>query len=58
MPPVDRTPVCLSLAEAEARLIREALEFTAYNRTAAAKLLEIHRTTLLRKMRLLGLDGR
>jgi len=58
MPPVDMTPVCCSLAEAEAMIIRRALEATGYNRSAAARMLEIHRSTLLRKIRAYGLDGR
>ncbi|HUT59953.1 MAG TPA: sigma-54 dependent transcriptional regulator [Phycisphaerae bacterium] len=49
-------PVGCSLAEAEARAIRQALGLTGYNRSAAARLLDIHRSTLLRKIRLLGLD--
>ena len=57
MPPVDATPVCCSLAEAEARTIRQALELTGYNRSAAARLLNVHRSTLLRKIRLHRLDG-
>jgi transcriptional regulator with PAS, ATPase and Fis domain len=52
MPMVDATPVCCSLAEAEARAVRQALELTGYNRSAAARLLNIHRSTLLRKIRL------
>lgn len=47
---------CCSLAEAEYRAIRNALTATRYNRSAAARLLSIHRSTLLRKMRLYGLD--
>ena len=54
---VDNTPVCCNLAEAEATAIRNALEQTAQNRTAAAKLLGIHRTTLQRKMRSLGISS-
>ena len=50
--------VCCTLAEAEARAIRQALEATGYNRTAAAKLLKVHRSTLARKLRMLGLDSR
>jgi two-component system response regulator PilR (NtrC family) len=46
----------LTLAQAEADMIRRALELTKYNRSAAAKLLQIHRSTLQRKIRLLGLD--
>jgi transcriptional regulator with PAS, ATPase and Fis domain len=49
-------PGSLNLAQAEADMIRRALELTKYNRSAAAKLLQIHRTTLQRKIRLLGLD--
>jgi two-component system response regulator HydG len=45
-----------SLAAAEARAIRRALETAGYNRSEAARLLHIHRSTLLRKMRLHGLD--
>ena len=56
MAPADHTPVCSTLAEAEASAIRHALGLTGYNRTAAAKILHIHRSTLLRKIRLLGLD--
>jgi two-component system response regulator AtoC len=56
MPSEDHSPVCLSLAEAEAQAIRSALQHTGHNRTAAAKLLQIHRSTLLRKMRTYGLD--
>ncbi len=56
MPPVDKTPVRCSLAEAEALAIRRALKATGFNRSAAARLLEIHRSTLLRKMRLYGMD--
>ncbi|MFA6134518.1 MAG: sigma 54-interacting transcriptional regulator [Phycisphaerae bacterium] len=52
-----QTEASLSLAQAEATMIRRALEQTRYNRSAAAKLLRIHRTTLLRKIRLLGLDA-
>jgi len=58
MPQPDLSPVCCTLAEAEAMAIRRALEATGYNRTAAARVLEIHRSTLLRKMRTYGLDGR
>jgi len=58
-PPLERMPlgkpVCITLAQAEARAIRQALELTGYNRSHAARLLCIHRSTLLRKMRLHGL---
>ncbi len=56
MPPVDATPVCCTLAEAEAKAIQHALSTTGFNRSAAARLLNIHRSTLLRKMRLFGMD--
>ena len=56
MPQADHTPVCCSMAQAEANAIRKALEAAGYNRTAAAKLLAIHRTTLLRKMRLFDIS--
>ena len=55
MPLVDESPVCLSLADAEAQAIHKALEVSNYNRSAAARLLDIHRSTLLRKMRNYGL---
>jgi transcriptional regulator with PAS, ATPase and Fis domain len=57
MPEPDESPVCVTLAEAEAKAIRQALEHTGWNRSAAARLLSIHRSTLLRKIRLHGLDG-
>jgi len=56
MPPVDRTPVCCSLADAEAQAILTALKATGYNRSAAARVLAIHRSTLLRKMRRYGFE--
>ncbi len=56
MPLEDHTPVCCSLAEAQAKAIRSALEAAGHNRSAAARMLEIHRSTLLRKMRHFGLD--
>jgi two-component system response regulator HydG len=46
-----------SLRDAEAYAIQRALEATEYNRSAAARVLRIHRSTLLRKMRTYGLDG-
>jgi transcriptional regulator with PAS, ATPase and Fis domain len=47
----------------DARAIRAALERTAFNRLAAAKDLGIHKTTLFRRMKILGIplpeqDGR
>ena len=47
-----------TLADAEAQAIEQALEAAGYNRTAAAKILNIHRSTLIRKLRALGLDKR
>ena len=41
-----------SLAQTQAEAIRNALSMSRNNRSAAAKLLNIHRTTLLRKMKL------
>jgi transcriptional regulator with PAS, ATPase and Fis domain len=45
-----------TLADAEAQAIEQALQAAGYNRTAAAKILDIHRSTLIRKLRTLGLD--
>lgn len=50
-----KTVYCCTLAEAEARAIRRALEVSGHNRSRAARLLNIHRSTLLRKMHALGL---
>ena len=58
MPAEDHTPVCYSLPEAERRTIARALEACGFNRTAAAEVLSIHRSTLLRKIRQYGLDAR
>jgi transcriptional regulator with PAS, ATPase and Fis domain len=55
MPIAETTPVAVSLAQAEKKAIQDALELTGYNRTAAARILEIHRSTLLRKIRSLNL---
>ena len=52
---IDKDYTC-TMAEWECHAIRKALERTNHNRSAAAKLLDIHRSTLLRKIRLLGLD--
>lgn len=56
MPQVDRTPVCCTLAQAEAKAIQDALSLAGHNRSVAARMLEIHRSTLIRKIRSLGLD--
>jgi transcriptional regulator with PAS, ATPase and Fis domain len=59
-PPPDRMPLGLpvrcTLAEAEAQIIRRALHSTGQNRSAAARMLNIHRSTLLRKMKLHGME--
>lgn len=55
VPPEPSAGRCYTLAEVEAAAIRNALEATGHNRTAAAKILDIHRSTLLRKMRHYGL---
>ena len=55
-PTAASTPT--TLADAEAQAIEQALEAAGYNRTAAAKILNIHRSTLIRKLRTLGLDKR
>lgn len=51
-------PTPTTLANAEAQAIEQALEAAGYNRTTAAKILNIHRSTLIRKLRTLGLDKR
>ena len=56
MPAEDHSPVGCTLAEAEQAAIRRALEAAGFNRSAAARILDIHRTTLLRKLRHYGLD--
>ena len=56
MPQEDQSPVCCTLAQAEAIAIRRALELSGDNRSEAARLLSIHRSTLLRKIRHFGLD--
>ena len=49
-------PLTYTLAEAEQRAILRALGRTGWNRSAAARLLAVHRSTLLRKMRHYGLE--
>ena len=46
-----------TLAEAEQSAILRALNHTDWNRSAAARLLAVHRSTLLRKMRTYGFGG-
>lgn len=53
----DQTRRICTLREAEARAIRRALQATSFNRSAAARLLNIHRSTLLRKIRDHRLDS-
>ncbi len=53
----EQTSQLCSLAEAEALAINRALQATGNNRTAAARLLKIHRSTLLRKIRNYGLES-
>jgi len=44
-----------SLAEMERRYIKTVLESTGYNRSRAAEILDIPRTTLWRKIKMYGL---
>jgi DNA-binding NtrC family response regulator/pSer/pThr/pTyr-binding forkhead associated (FHA) protein len=46
----------LNLDELEARAIRQALAQTSYNNTQAARLLGIHRDTLIAKMKKFGIE--
>ena len=55
-PPVAAAPQVDSLEELEARFLLEALRRHDFNRQATAKALGIHKTTLWRKIRRLGLD--
>ena len=48
-------PQAFTLAEAEQRAILRALNYTRWNRSAAARLLDVHRSTLIRKMRFYGM---
>ncbi len=54
MAPVSRRPT--TLADAEAEVLRQVLAREGGNRTKAAAALGIHKTTLHRKLRRLGLD--
>lgn len=56
MPASEPQSECFDLALNEARTIRKALEVSQFNQSAAAKLLNIHRTTLIRKMKTLGIS--
>ena len=55
---IDEKSLTYTLAEAEQSAILRALKQTGWNRSAAARLLDVHRSTLLRKMRNLGLQDR
>jgi len=57
-PAAAAPPPPTTLADAEAQAIEQALQAAGYNRTAAAKILNIHRSTLIRKLRTLRLDKR
>ncbi len=52
---IDDTPMTYSLVEVERRAIWRALEYAKWNRSAAARLLDIHRSTLGRKIRNYGI---
>ena len=52
----DELPESKNLDELEARFIRETLRRNGWNRTAAARELGIHKTTLWRKIKRLGID--
>lgn len=53
---IEDQPVIYSLAQAEQNAILRALQYCSFNRSAAARILDVHRSTLLRKMRLYGLE--
>jgi Nif-specific regulatory protein len=53
---VDEAPGSLNLEEIEAWAIRQALERTGGNNTHAARLLGIHRDTLIAKMKKYGIE--
>jgi DNA-binding NtrC family response regulator len=46
----------MTLADVERRHVARTLEHTGYNQSAAARLLDVDRHALLRKMKKLGLD--
>jgi len=64
MPQTDRNPkLAMTKYSVEAQVIRDALRRNRNNRTAAARELGIHKSTLFRKMKSLGIpypdeDGR
>jgi transcriptional regulator of acetoin/glycerol metabolism len=53
---VNESGEASTLEELEGRFIRDVLERNSWNRTAAARELGIHKTTLHRKIRRLGLE--
>jgi len=53
---IAQTPSVGTLAEMEQAAIVRALRHTGWNRSAAARILDVHRSTLLRKMRRYGLS--
>lgn len=55
-PKKNQASMGCTLADAEATAIQRALEATDHNRTAAAKILDIHRSTLIRKISTLRLE--
>lgn len=54
--PVRLGKMDIALKSAEAQVIRDALERTGYNRLASARELGIHKSTLFRKIKALGID--
>jgi DNA-binding NtrC family response regulator len=57
VPTSDAVPRGLSLREIERRAIVQALEDCSGNRTQAAKILDIDRSTLRRKMQEYEIEG-
>ncbi len=55
IPEIADTSPTSTLAEIEQNAIMRALRHTSWNRSAAARLLDVHRSTLLRKIRRYGL---
>jgi len=55
MPLEDSPTCCPTLADVERQAILKALHLTNHNRSAAARMLDVHRSTLLRKIRTFGL---
>lgn len=55
MPLCESFEQCPTLAQMEREAILKALKLTNHNRSAAARILDVHRSTLLRKLRSFGL---